>query len=175
MRPVNLTPSPRPGLSSSVKSPFAGFFDKLQKQQTKVVQARIQLEREKSDLKTKESLLFQERQEIERLKKANDEEIKAIQRIRNQLSKEYTELKYEKFRQKTKKMLLKTIEKKISVVSAQVSRQWKLIDKATPEPIISSIPHTTLGLTESVRPITADSDSVPEESPINTQESFDSL
>jgi len=38
-----------------------------------------------------------------------------------------------------------------------------------------SIPHTALGLTESVRPITADSDSVPEESPTSSQESFDSL
>lgn len=167
--------SPSPSKSVRVQPPFASFFDKLQKQSMEVLEARMSLEKRKSELKTKENWLFQERQELERLKKANDEELKTIQRIRSQLSNDYGELKYEKFRQKTKKMLLKTIERKISVVSAQVARQWRLIDRTVSEPAILTVPHTTITLTESVRPINADSDSVPEESPINTQESFDSL
>lgn len=175
MKPIHPASSPSPSKAIQVQPPFSSFFDKLQKQRLEVLEARMSLEKQKNDLRTKENLLFQERQELDRLKKANDEELKTIQRIRNQLSNDYSELKYEKFRQKTKKMLLKTIERKISVVSAQVSRQWKLIDKTVSEPALLTVPHTTLALTESVRPINADSDSVPEESPLNTQESFDSL
>ena len=147
---------------------------------TKVTLEIAKINNEKSHLKEikhkiniKEASLIEERKEVEKQKKEIAEEMKTIQALRSQLSKDYADLKCEKFRHRTQKILLNSRQRKILVVSSQILRQRKLINKRGPE--LSSKPlfeHSLIGLTEYVTPILADSDSPLDESPINTLESI---
>jgi predicted RNA binding protein with dsRBD fold (UPF0201 family) len=122
----------------------------------------------------KELKISKDRQEIERLQKENAEEIKSLQALRKQLSQDYAALKQEKILQRARKSLLKKLEQRNNSVSASVSRHLRLIRKSS---LIHDVPvdapHSAISLTASVNPIIADSDSVPEESPVDTQESFE--
>ena len=150
------------------------YIEKIKKEYCRIHDEKNQLKIFKQKIKAKEAMLLEEKNEVERQKKELGEELKAIQTLRVQLNKDYAELKYEKYKRKAQKVLLKTRQRRILGVSTQIFRQHRLVNKKL-YPELSARPmvsHSCICLTESVKPITADSDSPPSDSPVNTQDSF---
>jgi hypothetical protein len=151
-------------------------LEKLKNKSIKISQARLELEHQKYLITQKELKLSEDRKEILRLKKENEDELNSLRLIQSKLNQDYALLKHEKILQKAKKSLLKSIEKRISSKSVQLSRRRDLMTLAhCPHEFSDQVPHSAISLTASVNPISADSDSVAEESPLNTQESIDLL
>ena len=149
------------------------ILEKMTFEFSKINKEKATLKEIKHNIIIKEANLVEERKEVERQKKEIADEMKSIQALRIKLSKDYADLKHEKFRHKTKKILLSSRQRKLLGISSQILRQRRLVNNKIPEfstrPLIG---HSLLGLSECVKPINADSDSPPDESPINTLESL---
>lgn len=110
---------------------FRLIFQKQKEESLALIKEKLEVEKQKERLQKREEVMLEKKKEMEAEKKALQQEWIEVERIKTHLNSEFSKLKVEQLRVKTKKSLQKKMKIQINNNSNRICRQFDSLKKLT--------------------------------------------